>query len=49
MPFRRWGHQAEIYALEIDAELEGEGRPFSEFRPGSAEDVVIRTTRWSRR
>ena len=39
--FRRWGHQAEIYALEIDAELEGEGRPFSEFRPGSAEDVVI--------
>jgi L-malate glycosyltransferase len=39
--FRRWGHQAEIYALEIDAALEDEGRPFSEFRAGALSDVVI--------
>jgi glycosyltransferase involved in cell wall biosynthesis len=39
--FRRWGHEAEIYALEIDASLEGEGRPFSQFRAGALSDVVI--------
>jgi len=39
--FRRWGHQAEIYALEIDAALEREGRPFAAFRAGAADDVVI--------
>jgi glycosyltransferase involved in cell wall biosynthesis len=39
--FRRWGHEAEIYAIEIDHALTEEGRLFSEFRAGSAEDVVI--------
>ena len=27
--FRRWGHQADVYALELDADLEGDGRPWS--------------------
>jgi glycosyltransferase involved in cell wall biosynthesis len=39
--FRRWGHESEIYALEIDTALASEGRPFSEFRAGSPSDVVI--------
>ncbi len=39
--FRSWGHQAEVYALEIDDALAGEGRPFFEFRAGGAGDVVI--------
>jgi glycosyltransferase involved in cell wall biosynthesis len=39
--FRRWGHAADVYALEIDADLEGDGRRFSAFSPGGADDVVI--------
>jgi glycosyltransferase involved in cell wall biosynthesis len=39
--FRRWGHQAEIYALEIDDVLKEQGRPFSEFSAGASDDVVI--------
>jgi glycosyltransferase involved in cell wall biosynthesis len=39
--FRAWGHQADVYALDLDADLEGDGRRFSAWRPGSPEDVVI--------
>ena len=39
--FRAWGHEADVYALELDADLEGEGRGFSKWRPGGAKDVVI--------
>jgi glycosyltransferase involved in cell wall biosynthesis len=39
--FRRWGHEAHVYALELDADLEGDGRQFAEWRAGGPEDVVI--------
>jgi glycosyltransferase involved in cell wall biosynthesis len=39
--FRAWGHEADVYALELDDELEGDGRPFSQWRAGTAGDVVI--------
>jgi glycosyltransferase involved in cell wall biosynthesis len=39
--FRRWGHQADVYALELDADLEDDGRRFAEWRPGEPADVVI--------
>jgi len=39
--FRRWGHPADVYALELDRDLKGDGRAFSEWRPGGPDDVVI--------
>ena len=39
--FRSWGHEADVYALELDRDLQGDGRPYSEWRPGGARDVVI--------
>lgn len=39
--FRSWGYDADIYALEIDADLLGDGRGWSEWRVGAADDVVI--------
>jgi glycosyltransferase involved in cell wall biosynthesis len=39
--FRRWGHQADVYALQLDQDLVGDGRPFSEWRPGTSDDTVI--------
>jgi L-malate glycosyltransferase len=39
--FRRQGHTADVYALELDEDLRGDGRPFSEWRPGGPADVVI--------
>jgi glycosyltransferase involved in cell wall biosynthesis len=39
--FRSWGHTADVYALELDADLVGDGRPFSDYRTGSRDDVVI--------
>ena len=39
--FRSWGHTADVYALELDADLEGDGRRFSEWTPGGADDLVI--------
>ena len=39
--FRRWGHAADVYALELDHDLEGDGRSWAEWRPGGADDVVI--------
>ena len=39
--FRAWGHTADVYALELDDDLRGDGRPWSEWRPGGPADVVI--------
>jgi glycosyltransferase involved in cell wall biosynthesis len=39
--FRAWGHEADVYALELDADLEGDGLRFSEWRAGGPRDVVI--------
>jgi glycosyltransferase involved in cell wall biosynthesis len=39
--FRRWGHPADVYALDLDDDLKGDGRPFSEWRSGGPDDVVI--------
>jgi glycosyltransferase involved in cell wall biosynthesis len=39
--FRSWGHTADVYALELDADLVGDGRKFEEWRAGSPEDVVL--------
>jgi len=39
--FRAWGHEAEVYGLELDEDLEGDGRPFSQWRAGGEHDVVI--------
>jgi L-malate glycosyltransferase len=39
--FRRWGYEADVYALEIDDDLEGDGRLFRDFRAGGAQDIVI--------
>jgi glycosyltransferase involved in cell wall biosynthesis len=39
--FRSWGHDADVYALELDADLRQDGRSWSEWRPGGAGDVVI--------
>jgi L-malate glycosyltransferase len=39
--FRAWGHEADVYGLEVDEDLEGDGRPFSQWRAGGERDVVI--------
>jgi glycosyltransferase involved in cell wall biosynthesis len=39
--FRRWGHTADVYALELDADLTGDGRSWSDWRAGGTGDVVI--------
>ncbi len=39
--FRSWGHEADVYALELDADLEGDGRRFAEWAPGGPDDVVV--------
>jgi glycosyltransferase involved in cell wall biosynthesis len=39
--FRRWGHPADVYALQLDEDLRGDGRPWSEWRAGGPDDVVI--------
>ena len=39
--FRSWGHEADVYALELDEDLRGDGRAFSEWRPSGPGDVVI--------
>jgi len=39
--FRSWGHEADVYALELDADLEGDGRRFAEWAPGGPGDVVV--------
>ena len=39
--FRAWGHVADVYALELDTDLEGDGRRFSEWKAGTRDDAVI--------
>lgn len=39
--FRAWGHQADVYALELDEDLEGDGRRFADWRAGGRGDVVL--------
>ncbi len=39
--FRAWGHAADVYALELDPDLVGDGRSFSEWRAGGPDDVVL--------
>jgi L-malate glycosyltransferase len=39
--FRAWGHQADVYALELDEDLRGDGRGFDQWRPSGPRDVVI--------
>jgi L-malate glycosyltransferase len=39
--FRSWGHDADVYALDLDADLRHDGRRWAEWRPGGPNDVVI--------
>jgi glycosyltransferase involved in cell wall biosynthesis len=39
--FRSWGHTADVFALDVDADLAEDGRPFHEFQPGASDDLVI--------
>jgi L-malate glycosyltransferase len=39
--FRAWGHEADVYALELDPDLQQDGRSWAEWRAGGSEDVVI--------
>jgi len=39
--FRSWGHEADVYALELDEDLRDDGRTWAQWRPGSASDAVI--------
>jgi glycosyltransferase involved in cell wall biosynthesis len=38
---RSWGHEADVYALELDADLVGDGKLFAEWRAGGPADTVI--------
>ncbi len=39
--FRSWGHAADVYALELDGDLEDDGLRFSEWAQGGPDDIVI--------
>jgi glycosyltransferase involved in cell wall biosynthesis len=39
--FRAWGHEADVYALELDEDLQGDGRSYGQWRAGGPHDVVI--------
>ena len=39
--FRSWGHEADVYALELDRDLEDDGRRFADWKAGGPRDVVI--------
>ncbi|MCU0240888.1 MAG: glycosyltransferase family 4 protein [Vicinamibacteria bacterium] len=39
--FRAWGHPADVYALDLDQDLRGDGRLFGEWQAGGRDDVVI--------
>jgi L-malate glycosyltransferase len=39
--FRNWGHEADVYALELDEDLRGDGRAWSEWKAGAPTDVVL--------
>jgi glycosyltransferase involved in cell wall biosynthesis len=38
---RAWGHEADIFALEVDERLRGEAMAYGEWRPGGPRDVVL--------
>jgi glycosyltransferase involved in cell wall biosynthesis len=38
---RAWGHEADIFALEVDERLRGEAMAYGEWRPGGPQDVVL--------
>lgn len=39
--FRSWGHTADVYAPDLDFDVEEQGRRWASFRPGRPGDVVI--------
>jgi glycosyltransferase involved in cell wall biosynthesis len=39
--FRRWGHEADVYAFDMDDDLVGDGRAFRDWKAGGPQDVVI--------
>ena len=39
--FRSWGYAADVYALDVDEDLAGDGLGFAEWSPGGPDDVVI--------
>jgi L-malate glycosyltransferase len=39
--FRSWGHEADVYSLDVDEELRHEARSFAAFEAGGRDDVVI--------
>jgi len=39
--FRAWGHEADIFALDVDEGLRGEARPYGEWRSGGPGDVLL--------
>jgi glycosyltransferase involved in cell wall biosynthesis len=39
--FRSWGHTADVYALELDADLASDGRRIADWQPGGTRDVLI--------
>ena len=39
--FRRWGHEADVHALELDADLEGDGLPWPAPVGRSADTVIL--------
>jgi len=45
--FRAWGHQADVYALELDEDLRDDGRPWSQWRPLPAAGARRRRRRWA--
>jgi glycosyltransferase involved in cell wall biosynthesis len=39
--FRRWGFAADVYAIDVEPDLAGDGRAFEEWAAGGPEDVVL--------
>jgi glycosyltransferase involved in cell wall biosynthesis len=39
--FRRWGHEADVYAFDMDDDLEGDGRYYRDWKAGRPNDVLI--------
>jgi glycosyltransferase involved in cell wall biosynthesis len=39
--FRSWGHSADVYALDVDEDLAGDGCSFEDWSAGGPDDVVI--------
>ena len=39
--FRRWGHRADVYALELDADLQGDGLPWPPPAATAADTVIL--------